>query len=118
MADKSYNTSDVPDIYLPVKQLIKVDKRYIWTDGYKNLYMHRFTKNERFFLCECYESGASSKIGTTSNGGMSRLTLAGIQKRYKIREGTFRSWLKDYREYINLNSFDNEGINNIEISIN
>lgn len=109
MADKSNDTSVIPDIYLPVKQLLKVNKRYIWTDGYKNLCMHRFTQYEKFFLCECYESGASSKVGITNNGGMSRLTLAGIEKRYHIRQGTFKSWLKDYREYIGLNSNYNEG---------
>jgi len=44
--------------------------------------------------------------GTTSKGGMPRLTLIGVAKRYKIKYTVLSKWLGDYRERLIKEAFD------------
>jgi len=91
----------IPDIYLPVKKLIRNGNKYQVTETYKNLLVHKFTEYEKDFLCECYESKSESVLGITSVHGLPRLTVPGIEKRYNIPSQIFDAWLTEFKNKAN-----------------
>ena len=68
------------------------------TDTYLNLSQCDLSEEEKDFLCFCYLSDGNSPLGTTSKTGRGRerLTFAGIEQRYGIKEKKFRKWIKKY----------------------
>ena len=91
----------VPEIFQPVTKLVRNGNKYEMAESYKNLLVHRFTDEEKDFLCECYESKSDSVLGITSVYGVPRLTIPGIEKRYNIPSRIFQTWLTEYKNRTN-----------------
>jgi len=91
--------NSTPTIYLPVKTEIRIGGlSYHSMISYHDLSLHNFTEYEKNFLCMCYKSGSQSLIGTTSKHGIRRLTIPGIEDRYKIPQILFKQWLQEYQK--------------------
>ena len=91
----------IPDIFRPVTKLVRNGNKHEMAESYKNLLVHRFTDEEKDFLCECYESKSDSVLGITSVYGVPRLTIPGIEKRYNIPSRIFQTWLTEYKNKTN-----------------